>query len=69
MKSWVTSGENDHWNVELDVRDLGGHQDTTLRGQPGTIAGSTRKEIVRSAAVGALPLQILRTKSRPSALH
>ena len=69
MKSWVISGEDDQWKVESDVRDLGGHPDTTLRCQAGTIAGRIWKEIVQVAAIGALPmgfevkLQILRTKS------
>ena len=39
MKSWVISGYDDHCKVEFDVRNLGGHVDTTLRGQAGTVAG------------------------------
>ena len=68
MKSWVMSGEDVHRKVELDVRDLVGPLDTTLRGRAGTISGRFRKEIVQLAAVGALPLvfkeklQILRTQ-------
>ena len=32
MKSWVLSQEGDQWSVKFDVRDLGGHLDTTFRG-------------------------------------
>ena len=31
MKSWVISGAGERWSVKLDVRDLGGHLDTTYR--------------------------------------
>ena len=30
MKGWVLSLEGDQWSVRFDVRDLGGHLDTTL---------------------------------------
>ena len=29
MKDWVISDQGEHWSVKLDVRDLGGHLDTT----------------------------------------
>ena len=32
MKDWVLSEEGDKWSVKFDVRDLGGHLDTTFRG-------------------------------------
>ena len=32
MKDWVLSQDGDRWSVRLDVRDLGGHLDTTFRG-------------------------------------
>ena len=75
MKSWVISGEDQHWKVEMDIGDFGGQIDTTLRRRAGTVSGRIRKEFVQLAAVGALlsgfkeKLQILRTKSGPSALH
>ena len=28
---WVVTEEGDRWTVKLDVRDLGGHLDTTFR--------------------------------------
>ena len=39
MKSWVPSQEGDQWSVKFDVRDLGGHLDTTFRGWSSTLAG------------------------------
>ena len=37
MKSWLISDGGDPLKVELDVTDLGGHLDTTLRGRAGTL--------------------------------
>ena len=34
MKDWVLSQEGDRWSVRFDVRDLGGHLDTTFRFLP-----------------------------------
>ena len=47
-----------HWKVELDIRDLGGHLDTTFRGRTGTVSGRIRKEIVQLAAVGAFTFRV-----------
>ena len=30
MRGWVVSDEGHRWSVNLDVRDLGGHLDTTF---------------------------------------
>ena len=30
MKGWLLSQEGDQWSVKFDVRDLGGHLDTTF---------------------------------------
>ena len=30
MRGWVVSDEGHRWSVKLDVRDLGGHLDTTF---------------------------------------
>ena len=38
MKGWVLSHEGDPWSVKFDVRDLGGHLDTTFRGWSSTLA-------------------------------
>ena len=31
MRTWLISDKGEHWSVKLDVRDLGGHLDTTCR--------------------------------------
>ena len=31
MKDWVVFDQDERWTVKLDVRDLGGHLDTTYR--------------------------------------
>ena len=57
------------------MRDLGGHIDTSLRGQGSTLACKKMKETGSIAAVGALPLvfqgklQNLRSKSVLAALR
>ena len=38
MKGWLLSHEGDQWSVRFDVRDLGGHLDTTFRGWSSTLA-------------------------------
>ena len=48
MKSWVLSQEGDQWSVKFDVRDLGGHLDTTFRGWSSTLAGRVRVVICSS---------------------
>ena len=52
MKRWVISGEDEHWKVELDIRDLGGHLDTTLRGRAGTMSGRIWKEMFNKLLLG-----------------
>ena len=37
MKHWVFSDSGDKWSVKFDVRDLGGHLDTTFRGWSSTL--------------------------------
>ena len=38
MKDWVISDQGERWTVKLDVRDLGGHLDTTKRAWGCTLA-------------------------------
>ena len=45
MKDWVLSQEGDKWSVKFDVRDLGGHLDTTFRGWSATLAGGPLLDI------------------------
>ena len=75
MKLWDISGEGGFWNVQLDVRDLGGHLDFTYRAQAGTLSRRVGKATVGVAAVGALPLgfrvklDLVRGLYLPAGLH
>ena len=75
MRGWVVSDEGDRWTVKLDVRDLGGHLDTTFRGWSSTLAARVRVVISRLVVVFALPLHfhgrlgVLRSMFIPGALH
>ena len=42
MRGWVVTDEGHRWSVKLDVRDLGGHLDTTLHGWSSTLASRVR---------------------------
>ena len=75
MREWVVSDEGHRWTVKLDVRDLGGHLDTTFRGWSSTLAARVRIVIARLGVVFALPLSfhgrlgILRSMFIPGAVH
>ena len=56
IKLWGISGDGSFWKVQLDVRDLGGHLDFTLRARAGTLSKRIREATVGVAAVGAIPL-------------
>ena len=72
MKDWVLSCEGDQW---FDVRDLGGHLDTTFRGWSSTLAARVRLVISRLVLIFVLPLdfhgrvRIVRSMHLPAALH
>ena len=59
----------------MDVRDLGGHLDFTLRARAGTLSKRIRDAILGVAAVGALllgfqvKLELARGKYLPASLH
>ena len=53
-KDWVLSQEGDRWSVKFDVRDLGGHLDTTFRGWSATLAARVRLVIARLVLIFAL---------------
>ena len=53
MKLWDVSGSSGFWKVQLDVRDLGGHLDFTLRARAGTISKRVRDATLGVASVGA----------------
>ena len=63
MKGWVLSHEGDQWSVRFDVRDLGGHLDTTFRGWSSTLAARVRLVISRLVLIFALSLD--RTTMKP----
>ena len=75
MRGWVVSDEGHQWSVKLDVRDLGGHLDTTFHGWSSTLASRVRLVISRLILVSALPLdfhgrlRVLRSMFIPGALH
>ena len=75
MKDWVLSQEGAKWSVEFDVRDLGGHLDTTFRGWSSTLAARVRLVISRLVLIFALLLdfhgrvRIVRSMFLPAAIH
>ena len=75
MKCWVVSDAGDQWSVRLDIRDLGGHLDSTFRARAVTLGFRMTAAIPRVRAVAVLPLdfvgrlRILRTMHLPGALH
>ena len=56
MREWVLSLDGDKWSVRFDVRDLGGHLDTTFRSWSSTLAARVRLVISRLVLIFALPL-------------
>ena len=42
MEDWVLSDSGDKWSVKFDVRDSGGHLDTTFREWSFTLAARVR---------------------------
>ena len=75
MKDGVLSQDGDQWSVKFDVRDLGGHLDTTFRGWSSTLAARVRLVISRLVLIFALPLdfhgrvRVVRSMYLPAALH
>ena len=55
-KGWVLSQEGDQRSVKFDVRDLGGHLDTTFRGWSSTLAARVRLVISHLVLIFVLPL-------------
>ena len=75
MEGWVLSDSGDRWSVKLDVRDLGGHLDTTLRHRTSSLAGRVSGLLSAVLVVMTLPLdppgkpRTPRTKFPPGAPH
>ena len=74
-KDWVLSCEGDQWSVRFDVRDLGGHLDTTFRGWSSTLSSRARLVISRLVLIFVLPLdfhgrvRVVRSMYLPAAVH
>ena len=72
MRGWALSQE---WSLKFDVRDLGGHLDTTFRGWSSTLAAGVRLVISRLVLIFVLPLdfhgrvRVVRSMYLPAALH
>ena len=56
MKNWVLPDAGDKWTVELDVRDLGRHLETTYRRRAATLVGQVSGLLAAVLVVMALPL-------------
>ena len=75
MTAWRNRNEGCFWAVKLDVRDLGGHLDVTLRVVAGTLTNRLKIATIQVPAVGALPLGfqrmlgMVRSKYLPGGLH
>ena len=75
MKEWVLSLEGDKWSVRFDVRDLGGHLDTTFRGWSATLPARVRLVISRLVLILALTqdfhgrVRVVRSTYLPAAQH
>ena len=75
MIAWRNRNEGCFWAVKLDVRDLGGHLDVTLRAVACTLTNRFLIATAQVPAVGALPLGfqrmlgLVRSKHLPGGLH
>ena len=75
MKGWAVSDAGDKWIVRLDVRDLGGHLDSTLRARAAALGYRISAAVPRVHSVAVLPLdfcgrlRIFCTTHLPAALH
>ena len=65
IRSWVVTDEGDRWSVKLDVRDLGGHLDSTFRGWSATLATRVRLVIAGLVLIFAHPLDFHGTSGYP----
>ena len=74
-KLWDIFGDGGFWIGQLDVRDLGGHLDFTLKARAGTFSKRVREATLGVASVGALlfcfqvKLVLVRGKYLPAGLH
>ena len=75
-RGWIVTDGGDKRSVKLDVRDLGGHLDTTFQGWSATLATRVRLVIHRLVLICVLPLvffhgriRVVRSMFIPGALH
>ena len=57
MKGWTVSDTGDKWSVRLDIRDLGGHLDSTLRARVASLGSRISAAVPRVHSVAVLPLE------------
>ena len=75
MPAWRNDNEGCFWAVELDVRDLGGHLDVTLRALAGILSSRVNVATAQVISGGALPMGFRRmpgmacSKYLPGGLH
>ena len=60
MKTWLISDKGERWSVKLDVRDLGGHLDTTYRAWGRTLVAGVLAVLKVVWLASALPLDCRR---------
>ena len=56
MTAWRNENEGCFWAVKLDVRDLGGHLDVTLRASAGNLSSRVKIATTQVISVRALPI-------------
>ena len=75
MNDWVLSNDGDKLSVKFDVRDLGGHLDTTFRGWSSALAARVRLVLSRLILIFVTPLdfhgrvRVVRSMYLPATLH
>ena len=75
MVAWRNKNDGCFWAIKLNVSDLGGHLDVTLRAVAGTLSNRVKITTTQVLAVGALPmgfqhmLGMVRSKYLPGGLH
>ena len=75
MTAWRNENEGCFWAVKLDVRDLGGHIDVSLRALAGTLRSRVKIATTQVISVGTLPMGFQRMLGRvcskylPGGLH
>ena len=75
MNNWAILAGDKSWGTKLDVRDLGGHLNVTLRARAGTLSRRAASATSHVHMFGALPfgflmlISLVRSKYLPARLH